>query len=115
MTLCDTGRKPAFCVPSKSDSDALDYCCTHTSRRWAEGLSHAAQVFVINAPSGMSMVWKVACYFMPAATKRKVTVLGTSYKSELEAAIGRENMPSCYGGAKEFEWPKHRPVKELKY
>lgn len=61
------------------------------------------------------MVWKVASLFVPAQTKRKVSVLGSSYKAELQAAIGRENMPSCYGGSIEFEWPRHKPVKELQY
>ena len=63
----------------------------------------------------MSMVWRVASIFVPAETKRKVSVLGSSYKAELQAAFGRENTPSCYGGDLKFEWPKHRPIKELKY
>ena len=61
------------------------------------------------------MVWKVASLFTPASTKRKIDVLGANYKTELIKAIGKENMPSCYGGAIDFEWEKHRAIKELQY
>ena len=73
------------------------------------------QVIIINAPTGISMVWKVASYFLPAATKNKTAVLGKDYQSELFNLIGKQNMPSCYGGDCPFNWPVHKPIKELKY
>ena len=73
------------------------------------------QIYIIGAPSGMPLIWKVASPFLPAATKRKVEVLGSDYKKVLVKAIGSDNLPSCYGGKTHFEWPTHRHIKELKY
>jgi hypothetical protein len=73
------------------------------------------QIYVICAPSGMPLIWKVASPFLPAATKKKVEILGSGeYKKVLEQAIGRDNLPSCYGGEIKFEWPAHRHIKDFK-
>lgn len=73
------------------------------------------QIYIICAPPGMPLIWKVASPFLPAATKRKVEVLGTDYQKVLEKAIGSESLPSCYGGKAAFKWPKHKSTKELRY
>ena len=73
------------------------------------------QIYIINAPTGMSAVWKFASFFVPAATREKVVVCGSSYFSTLEKVIGRENMPSCYGGDQKFDWHEHKSVKTLKH
>lgn len=72
------------------------------------------QIYIINAPTGMSAVWKFASIFVPATTRSKVQVFGGNYFTTLEKAIGRDRMPSCYGGDLKFEWHQHRSTKELK-
>lgn len=72
------------------------------------------QIYIINAPTGMSAVWKLASLFVPIATRSKVEVFGGNYFSTLESVIGKENMPSCYGGSIPFDWHEHRSTKELK-
>lgn len=76
-------------------------------------LDACLQIFVINAPMGMSTVWKVASNFVPAQTRQKVQMHGRGYQAELTELIGAENLPSCYGGSFKFEWPEHKDVKEL--
>ena len=71
------------------------------------------QIFVINAPMGMSTVWKVASNFVPAQTRQKVTMHGRGYQAELAELIGVENLPSCYGGTYKYDWPEHKDLKEL--
>ena len=84
-------------------------------RLWRDDFNLPLQIYIICAPSGMPLIWKVASPFLPAATKRKVEVLGNDYKKVLQKAIGSENMPSCYGGKIPFEWQPHRKIKELDY
>ncbi len=55
------------------------------------------------------MAYKLSSRFLPAALKRRMEVHGTGYGDKLAAHIGRQNMPSCYGGAVPFEWPELLP------
>lgn len=92
---------------------------TESQKEWQHNMDFQPEVlhkiYVICAPSGMPLIWKVASPFLPAATKKKVEILGSGeYKKVLEQAIGRDNLPSCYGGEIKFEWPAHRHIKDFK-
>ena len=71
------------------------------------------QVFVINAPAGMSMAYKLSSRFLPAALKQRMEIHGRRYEDRLAAHIGRHNLPSCYGGSVPFEWPELLPLELL--
>ena len=71
------------------------------------------QIFVVNAPLGVSTAWKVASNFVPAQTRQKVTIHGRGYQAELIELIGKDHLPSCYGGSMKFEWPEHGDLRDL--
>ncbi|KAK9868542.1 hypothetical protein WJX84_002546 [Apatococcus fuscideae] len=90
---------------------------TESQAEWQHNMDYAPEtlckIFVINAPMGMSTVWKVASNFVPAQTRQKVTMHGRGYQAELAELIGVENLPSCYGGTYKYDWPEHKDLKEL--
>jgi hypothetical protein len=93
----------SFHAPMSSTFDSLDiisFCIL--------------QVCIINAPASMIAVRKFASIFTPAATRQEAEVHGEKYHAALEQLIGRENLPSCYGGCIPFEWQEHQPCSDLK-
>lgn len=54
--------------------------------------------YVINAPYGFSMVFKMIKPFLDPVTVEKIHILGSGYQKELLAQIPAENLPVSLGG-----------------
>lgn len=65
------------------------------------------KVVVVNGPFGVNQVWKVAQMFIPPGTRGKISICSSDYKSTLEKHIHPDDIPSCYGGRAQMEWPNH--------
>ena len=59
--------------------------------------------FIINCPSGFSLVWSLAKRFLDAVTVEKIIVLGKDYQSVLREWIDQESLPREFGGVCECE------------
>lgn len=66
-----------------------------------------SKVIVINAPFGVSAVWRTACLFLPPRTRSKFFIYGRNFGPDLIRLVGEDAVPSCYGGRAEFEWALH--------
>jgi len=60
------------------------------------------RVFLINSPSIFTMGWKVAKKFLDPETIKKIVILGSDYKTELQKEIPPESIPRAYGGQLDF-------------
>ena len=67
-----------------------------------------SKVIVINAPFGVSAVWRTACLFLPPRTRSKFFIYGRNFGPDLIRLVGEDNVPTCYGGRVKFEWPTHK-------
>jgi len=54
--------------------------------------------YIINAPWGFSTVWGLIKGWLDEVTVAKISILGSSYKSELLKQIPEENLPTDLGG-----------------
>ncbi len=72
-----------------------------------------SKVIVINAPFGVSAVWRTASLFLPPRTRNKFHIYGRHYAPELARLIGEDNVPTCYGGKYKFDWPEHASTDAL--
>ncbi len=53
---------------------------------------------IINAPWLFSAIWAVIVNFLDEKTAAKISVLGSSYQTELFKLVDPENVPSFLGG-----------------
>lgn len=77
---------------------------------------HADASFPLNVtlpPAGIGALWSVLSPLLPPRTRQKIHILGGGYKKYLIEQIGKENLPSMYGGTAEFEYPAMAPLTEL--
>jgi len=56
------------------------------------------KLYVINAPWGFAGVFSLIKRFLDPVTVAKISILGSSYESELLAQIPAENLPHYLGG-----------------
>mmetsp|Transcript_8281 Transcript_8281/g.10893 ORF Transcript_8281/g.10893 Transcript_8281/m.10893 type:complete len:950 (+) Transcript_8281:99-2948(+) len=75
------------------------------------------KIFIVNTPSWFNLVWKMIRPLLHENTQRKISICGRDY-SELHDYIGKENMPTQYGGtctdsfySSELEKPMHDYVR----
>jgi hypothetical protein len=54
--------------------------------------------YLIHAPWGFSTVWSVIKRWLDPVTVSKISILGSSYQTELLKQIPKENLPSKFGG-----------------
>ncbi|TRM68650.1 CRAL-TRIO domain-containing protein [Schizophyllum amplum] len=54
--------------------------------------------YIINAPWAFTTVWGIIKGWLDPVTQEKIKILGSSYKAELIAQIGEENLPKDFGG-----------------
>ncbi|KAM0792775.1 hypothetical protein ACM66B_002546 [Microbotryomycetes sp. NB124-2] len=54
--------------------------------------------YIINAPWAFSTAWSVVKGWLDEATQRKITILSSSYQSELLKQVPAENLPAFLGG-----------------
>eukprot|EP00823_Brevimastigomonas_motovehiculus_P009274 TRINITY_DN893_c0_g1_i1.p1 TRINITY_DN893_c0_g1~~TRINITY_DN893_c0_g1_i1.p1 ORF type:complete len:415 (+),score=113.25 TRINITY_DN893_c0_g1_i1:30-1247(+) len=73
----------------------LSMCSENDKDNYPERLG---RMLVINAPSFVTMFWKMVQALMDTKTKEKVMLCGTNYKEELLKIIPEENVPKEYGG-----------------
>jgi hypothetical protein len=55
-------------------------------------------MIIINAPWLFSAIWTVISGFLDEKTAAKISVLGSSYQSELLELVDPENLPITLGG-----------------
>jgi hypothetical protein len=55
-------------------------------------------MFIINAPTLFTTIWSVVRSFLDENTVKKISVLGSSYKSYILEEIDPSNLPVEYGG-----------------
>jgi len=63
---------------------------------WTELTS--GKFYLINAPWGFSTVWSVVKRWLDPVTVEKISILGSSYQSELLKQIPADNLPVEFGG-----------------
>ena len=82
----------------------------HAQRTWLRQVSAISQdnypemlgrLFVINAPVTFTIVWKFIRPLLDKRTRDKVSILGSSYTSELLEHIDVEDLPTFLGGKDE--------------
>ena len=56
------------------------------------------KLYLINAPWGFSSVFSVVKGFLDPVTVQKIHVLGSSYQTELDKQVPKENLPKIFGG-----------------
>lgn len=56
------------------------------------------RLFIINAPFVFGMLWSLVKGFLDERTQKKISVLSSSYKSELTKVISEEELPDWLGG-----------------
>ena len=66
-----------------------------SSNYYPETLS---KMFIINAPTLFTAVWKMIKGFLDERTASKVEILGSNYEKRLLEAIDAENLPTYLGG-----------------
>jgi len=71
------------------------------------------KVVIVNGPFGGGQVWNLAKVFIPPSTREKISICSSDYKSTLEKYIHPDDIPSCYGGRAQMEWPKHEAPKRV--
>jgi len=55
-------------------------------------------MFIINAPVFFSGVWSVIKLFLDEKTVKKIHILGSGYRKEIDQFIAQENLPDFLGG-----------------
>lgn len=56
------------------------------------------KMFIINAPSWFTTLWRIISPFVNASTRRKLSIYGSNYISELEAYIAIDAIPQSLRG-----------------
>lgn len=56
------------------------------------------QIYVINAPTVVNVLWGLTKVFMSEETRRKIIILGSNYKEVLQKCFDVDILPSHYGG-----------------
>ena len=56
------------------------------------------QTFIVNAPMLFSGVWAVIKGFLDEKTRKKITIKGSSYQSDLLEIVDADNLPDFLGG-----------------
>lgn len=54
--------------------------------------------FIVNAPMFFTGVWAIVKGFLDEKTRKKITIKGGSYKSDLLEIVDAENLPDFLGG-----------------
>lgn len=78
----------------------------------------ARSIYVLNAPSTFSAIWKVATYFIDETTARKVQVTSGATCDELISLVHPEQLESKFGGKAKDRvegeyWPPRLPSTEF--
>jgi len=71
------------------------------------------KLFIINAPSWFTAVWRIISPMVDVNTRRKITILGSKYHQELNGYIGPENVPVIFGGSNPTPLEESDVEKEL--
>ena len=63
-------------------------------------------MFIVNAPMLFSGIWAFAKAFLDEKTKKKISIIGSSYKKTLLEFIDEENLPDFLGGKSDTQMGK---------
>ena len=64
------------------------------------------RLYIINAPFLFSMLWGIAKGFLDEKTVKKISILGSGFKSDLLKTIDEQQLPTFLGGKHEVEISK---------
>jgi hypothetical protein len=78
--------------------EALDFLKAASKIVQQHYVERSYRMFIVNAPSWFSLIWKVVAPMLNENTRRKINILGRDYKPMLEY-IDTENLPTQYGGS----------------
>lgn len=56
------------------------------------------QIYIVNAPTLLSLMWELVKRFMNPATQKKIVILSSNFNEELQSKIDLDVLPICYGG-----------------
>jgi len=62
------------------------------------------KIFVIGVPRWFTLVWAIVKPFLHANTRKKVTILGSSFHDELLEHVAAEHLPPDFGGTDTCEF-----------
>ena len=55
-------------------------------------------MYIVNAPFLFTAIWTIVKGFIDEKTRKKINIIGGSYKKTLLAAVEAENLPEWLGG-----------------